>query len=209
MTTDIKELLREEVEQVNLISKDFLYREKDPAEDIFCLEQGILAVLKKDENQKNFLVGFIEPGQLIGLNAVRVHHYPHSIQAITDAKLLKISQNALHQLMQDNFAFRLEIVQEMCKEVSLAESKLVKSRQKNTKQKLAILILEILKAYNRVLPNSSVINLSYSLCELAELIGIPKKNASKTIAEFKAEGLIKKDGAELKVLNPVAIAGLV
>jgi CRP-like cAMP-binding protein len=205
MNLNIKDFFQKQGKEIRLQPKEFLFREHSSAQHIYCVVSGILAILKEDHKKANFLVNFADPGQLVGLCAFKNPIYAHSIEAITEAKVLELSAEEVKSLMQEHFNLRLEVVQEMCKEVSLAESKLVNVPQKTVKQRIGMLILELQKAYKKNLNETETLYLPYPLNELAVLLGIPVKNATKTIAELHSEGLISKEGLFLKIKNLQAI----
>jgi CRP-like cAMP-binding protein len=205
MNLNIKNFFQKQGKEIRLQPKEYLFRENSKADHIYCVNSGILAILKEDHKKANFLVNFADPGQLIGLCAFKNPIYAHSVEAITEAQVLVLSAEQVKNVMQDDFSLRLEVVQEMCKEVSLAESKLVNAPQKTIKQRIGMLILELQKAYKKAIDETETLYLPYSLNDLAVLLGIPPKNATKTIAELHSEGLISKEGSFLKINNRQAI----
>jgi CRP-like cAMP-binding protein len=205
MNLNIKDFFQKQGKEIHLQPKEYLFRENSQANNIYCVNSGILAILKEDHKKANFLVNFADPGQLIGLCAFKNPIYAHSVQVITEAKVLVLAAERLKAFMQEDFSLRLEVVQEMCKEVSLAESKLVNAAQKTIKQRIGILILELQKAYKKAVAETETLHLPYPLNDLVALVGIPSKNAAKTLAELHSEGLISKEGSNLKINNLQAI----
>lgn len=201
--THIKTLFHQEQKRYTIQSETYLYEEGENANDIFYIEKGNLIKLKKDEEQQQVLLGFVRTTQVLGLKTLSKTTHSHSLKALNKSIVCSISKHLIEELLQTDMMFKLTMMQEICKEIGHVENKAHKIHQKNMKQRIAVILLEMFKTYGT--GKNDIVNLQYPFRELVKLMGVPPKKLDKTLGELQADGWIQEKGNQVKILDLPAI----
>lgn len=94
------EFILERAVEVSCAGKDYIFREKDPAQSIYIIESGKVAILK-EWNGRQYLLGYLETGASFGEMALMdMHPRSASVLAIEDTLVFKIGSHALLELYE-------------------------------------------------------------------------------------------------------------
>ena len=92
------EFILQKAVEVSCAADDPVFREGDPAEAIYIIESGKVAILKKWEDRQ-YLLGYLETGDCFGEMALMdMHPRSASVIAVEETLVFKISSAALLEL---------------------------------------------------------------------------------------------------------------
>lgn len=115
---DTLELLVERCIPVTVARDQFFFREGDPAESMFVLERGKVAVLKRHAGSQH-LLRYLEAGDCFGEMALMdLHPRSASVLAVEDCSALEISAGHLQQVGERDLEQFTLIQMNMGREVS-------------------------------------------------------------------------------------------
>lgn len=206
MKTLIENLFIEKKDTVKLASGQLLYHEHEPAHFIYCLQKGIMMTYKQHTKFGKLWLNFIKPNQVLGISALQKPFYEHNAQALGEAEVVRIPLTSLHQLLNTDPLFKLNLMQTMCKEINQAEQKGVESYNKTLKQKTVFLLLELFRAQIDHTPSPEQLYISKAL--LAEFTSNTLPKLEKLLQELAAAKLIGIKGEYLEILNPPMLQSL-
>ncbi|NJL12284.1 MAG: Crp/Fnr family transcriptional regulator [Microscillaceae bacterium] len=209
MKTALENLLSTQREEITLAPRDFLYQEGQAARYIYCLEEGTVFIFKKNTRGQNLWLNFSQPGQILGLIALKKTNYGHSAQALSPVKVLRLEVAKIRDLLHQDMQFRLQIMTELSRQISLNEDKGISLHNKTLRQRIARMFLELIRSLE--LPEYTE-NPTLPICcpfhELADFLGASPQKVDKTLEDLVNEGIIRKDEDRIRVLNRRAIEAL-
>lgn len=93
-------LLAENKKEFRLRNGEYLFREGEYATGVYCISQGRLFVLKKDENGRQHVLTDASEGELLGIAAVTDSvPYSTSVRAAGDVQVCFIPKNVFKELV--------------------------------------------------------------------------------------------------------------
>ena len=129
---DVLELLLADASKVSKGAGDYFVREDDPAESLFVIEAGRVAILKKWDEQEHMLAE-LGPGDCFGEMAL-MDFSPRSanVKALESTTALEIQVGAIHSLYEkdlEQFALiQMNLGREVSRRLRLADERLFRLR---------------------------------------------------------------------------------
>lgn len=125
--SDTLAFLLENGRQVDIPKDRFFYREKDPAQSLFVLEQGKVMLLKAWHGE-DYILKEISPGNCFGEVALMdLQPRNTSSLATENSSAIEISDEALHKLYKREIAqftmIRMNMAREVCRRLREADSR--------------------------------------------------------------------------------------
>lgn len=136
---DIVHFLIDKVDEIAIARGKFLFVENDPADAMYVLETGRVAILKQSQGIRYWL-NTLSAGDCIGeMSLIDLGRRSGSVLALSDCTLLKLTYNALLELYQldlEQFALiQMNIARELSRRLRVADERLleelVKTGQSN------------------------------------------------------------------------------
>ncbi len=206
-----KDLTPEELESVNfgkgcsLYKRgNIIYHEGHRINGFYCLQSGIIKVYKTGMDGKEQIIRFAKEGDIIGFRSVLSKELAcTTAKVIEDAVLCFIPSENLFQLVKENAAFSMQLMQLTCRELGEANNFITDIAQKTVRERLAEILLILMDSFG--LDNKKVLQISLTREELANMVGTATESVIRLLSEFKADGLIELHGRKISLLNIPAL----
>jgi len=206
-----KDLTPEELESVNfgkgcsLYKRgNIIYHEGHRINGFYCLQSGIIKVYKTGMDGKEQIIRFAKEGDIIGFRSVLSKELAcTTAKVIEDAVLCFIPSENLFQLVRENAAFSMQLMQLTCRELGEANNFITDIAQKTVRERLAEILLILMDSFG--LDNKKVLQISLTREELANMVGTATESVIRLLSEFKADGLIELHGRKISLLNIPAL----
>jgi CRP/FNR family transcriptional regulator len=176
-----------------------LFREGALNGHIFYLKKGLVKLHMKVTDQKDFIFKIAVPPCFLGLSTIygdRINRY--SATALEDAQVCMIDISTFNHLIHHNGEFAYEIISYISKDDLDTYRRHVRLIHKQTPGRLADLLLffanEVYHAQEYELP--------LDRSELAEILGLSREIVTRTLMQFKEDGLIDIDKKVVAILDP-------
>lgn len=176
---------------------EVIYKQGGPATHVLSFNTG-LAKIVFEENGKNIILGLIKSGTFLagpGMHTDRRHHY--SIVSITESKVCAIDHAVFIDLLSKNKTFMNDYLQEVNKAYISLLYRLAGQVNQQVKGKIASAIIYLSETIFGNLHFPFLLNTR----EMAELSGVSKESAARTLKEFSEDKLIQLNRKELKILD--------
>lgn len=194
--TELKKIIAER--KSRLFKKNqVVHYEGDSATGVYLVLSGKIKTIKMAEDGRELMTGIYLAEDFLGINII-LSNKPHddTATAIEDSYLCffpKMQFDELLQLYPDVAAKFLRI---LSNEIRNKDAYLLQLAYHSVRKRIAEAILRLLKK-----ENEETGSISISRDDLAALSGTASETVSRTLTEFKNEGLIEKKGSVLKILN--------
>lgn len=197
-----------------LYKGEIVVNEGDECTAIGVVLEGQLSVQKYASNGDFVTLNLLGPGDVFGEDLIfgSRHTFPHSIEAVTNAKIISMSLSIIKQLLADNpdmlfdfFAFFSDRIQEQNERISILS-------QRSLRQKISSYLISLHRTNElenegklQVGPNRRVVTPSVELPvskEIASrLLAMPRPSFSRELLRMEKDGLIKVNGRIIWLTN--------
>ena len=201
--TELKKITAERTSRI-FKKNQVVHYEGDNATGIYLVLSGKIKTIKMAEDGRELMTGIYQTEDFLGTNTI-LSNKPHddTATALEDSKLCffpKAQFNELLQLYPDIAGKFLKILSH---EVRNKDAYILQLAYQSVRKRIAQAILRLFREHN-------IETESISICrdDLAALSGTASETVSRTLTEFKNEGLIEKKGRFLKILNQDKISNM-
>jgi CRP/FNR family transcriptional regulator len=163
---------------------------------ILLLSSGFVKVIVEAEFEKKFIMEILEPHNFVPGNIFGDGINRSTVVALSEVVICFIATNVFQELLESNGRFSTDIMKYMNLHGGLRFSRLKSITLKQTRGKLADVIL-----YVDGLKNGKSIFRSLSRKDLADLANISMENAIRTLKEFELEGVIRTQKKEIEIVD--------
>ena len=181
---DLK-LLHQPISDIKIKAGDTLYKEKEAANFVYTIRLGMIKLVRYLPDGNYRIVRLLHPGDLAGIEALHGLAYLHHAIALKNTETCRIPIADIEQLNRQSPNLYKQLTARWQKVQSDADIWLAELTVGSSKKRLANLLL-YLDAQN--------IDKSFYLPareDLGALLAITTETASRTIAEFKRQGLLQ------------------
>lgn len=194
--------------EVRKIKKgDFLFKEGENLNGVYCVKDGVSMLSKLSSNGKNQIVKVATKGEMLGQRSLVAEEQANlSAKALADMEVCFIPKGHIAPTLQRNPDFGIEILRHMAHDLKAADEVIVNMSQKTVKQRLAATFLYLHQNFGT--DNAGFLKLTLSREDLADIVGTATESAIRMISDFKKQGWIKTTGKQIGVVDKQALEAL-
>jgi CRP/FNR family transcriptional regulator len=169
-----------------------------PATSAVFLASGIAKIYIEGLDSKNFILGMALPTNLILGPGVHVmHRHSYSVAALTIVQTCFISFDLINQLVRQNPAFALGMMEDISLKSYNVHNKLVSLTQKKMHGRIA----EALLMFSEEIFKSEEYNMILSRQELGEMTNMAKESVVRILKELEGTGVIEAGYSKIKIID--------
>ena len=198
LTSDEIEIVRASKTQVLFRKGDNLTKQGAFASYVLFVLKGLVKQYIEGDNNKSFNLRIIKSGEFIGLSSVFTKHtFNYSTIALTDCQVFLIEKDTISQIIKQNGAFGLGIINRYCEQnTNLFETLgTVLYKQMNGRMADTLLYIDSLKT-----EFSDVFQL-LSRKDIANFAGVSTESAVKLLKSFEKDGLIELSEKDIVLID--------
>ena len=179
--------------------KQAIYLEGDEATRLYFVQSGRVKTVKTTDGGKELVVGLHGPGEFFGYLPL-LQHAPHgdSAIAIDESELLYIPKDDFTELLLRNPAVGQQFVCLLAGQVSGQAENLLALAYNSMRRRVADTLLQLHEQAGGQ-PDTAI---SLTRDDMAALVGTAPESLSRTLNEFKQDGLIALNQHTIQVLEP-------
>lgn len=169
---------------------------------VLCISQGLTKLYLEGHDQRQTILRIVKPGNFIGGPGIyldNLHHF--SVSALTEATVCFFDVNVFRDLVETNSSFSRMFMKDFSANVISVYNRLLNLTQKQMPGRMADALLYLFEEifYSEKIP------MVLSRSDLADLSGMSKDGAVKTLRDFQQEGIIEITDHELILLKADAL----
>lgn len=163
---------------------------------VFYIEAGIAKVIHKNSKGKVFTFPDAKKGDYLNIN-VLLGNEKSFVSVIASEPLIiyEIAKHTLNNIWERKKETSLELMKNLCLKLQLIETKITEVSSRNIREQVATILLE--KNKHEVIDDE----MSYSIAELANLVGASESYIYKILAEMKELKLITVKNRKVKIID--------
>ncbi|SDY10402.1 Crp/Fnr family transcriptional regulator [Citreimonas salinaria] len=157
---------------------------------LFTVLEGQALRFKSLENGERQVLGFVFPGDFIGLQAAVMAEMEHSVTAVTPMLLCVFDRGDLVRLYQDSPTRAFDLTWIAAEEESMLAEALATVGQQGARARVAWGLLRLMdRAETAGLVRDGVAPMPFRQHDLADALGLSVVHTNKTLASLRADGL--------------------
>jgi CRP-like cAMP-binding protein len=174
-----------------------IYYEGDNGAGLYLLISGKAKSIKLAPDGRELMTGIYSPDDYMGINSMLINE-PHSdtATAMEDSTVCQIPKELLEQLMNQYPDVAREFIKLLAKDVKDKEEHLLQMAYNSVRKKMADAMVRL---QSQLGDDGESFKINRE--DLAAMTGMATETVSRTLSDFKDEGLIEKKGSFIKVAN--------
>jgi CRP-like cAMP-binding protein len=184
---------------------EFFFFQGDPAEYVYVLTSGQVKLLQSNPNGKQVNIRTIQPWEMFAaLGAVRSDAaYPVSAQALQDSSALAIKSIFMNEMMRTRPYLAMALTRLMTEMVQGIQVRYRELATERVEQRIARTLLRLASQIGeRVQRETTMVELSFTRQDLAEMTGTTLFTVSRTLSEWEKSGYIEAGREKIRIKNP-------
>lgn len=176
--------------------KQILYYDGDQPQGIYLVLHGTIKTLKMAQDGRELMMGMFKAGEYLGVTALLLDEtYRETAEAAEDSSVCLMPKHSILSLVNRYPDVGNEFIKILSNNVREKEEQLLELAYHSVRKRLAQTLVRLSKQ------SADLAQFKVSREELAAMAGIATETVSRTITDFKAEGLIEKKGSLVQVLD--------
>jgi CRP/FNR family transcriptional regulator, dissimilatory nitrate respiration regulator len=186
---------------------DYLFHEGDPSTGFYVVQRGAIKVHRVNAAGKEQVIRVFRPGESFAEASLATDRgYPAHAQAVEASQVLLVQKSGFLALVRRQPEFALRMLASMSLHLRSLVTQLEDLTLKDVETRLANWLVQRCPDPGAGRPVS--IQLSATKRVLAAELGTVSETLSRTLAKFRAQGLIRVKGRNLIVESPLKLSGL-
>jgi len=179
-----------------------IYYEGDKGTGLYLLISGKAKSIKLAADGRELMTGIYAADDYMGINSMLLNE-PHSdtATALEDSTVCLIPKELLEQLMNQYPDVAREFIKLLAKDIKEKEEHLLQMAYNSVRKKMADAMIRL---QNQQTEDEESFKITRE--DLAAMTGMATETVSRTLSDFKDEGLIEKKGSIIKVVNLESLA---
>ncbi|MBW4891020.1 response regulator [Mucilaginibacter sp. HMF5004] len=174
-----------------------IYYEGDKGNGIYLLISGKVKSVKLAEDGRELMTGIYASDDYLGINAMLSGEaYSDTATALEDSTLCLIPKDEIEQLLNLYPEVGREFIKLLANDIREKEEQLLQLAYHSVRKKMAEAILRIYSKHK-----STDHSFKFSREDLAAMAGMATETVSRTLSDFKDEGLIEKKGSIITIID--------
>jgi CRP-like cAMP-binding protein/CheY-like chemotaxis protein len=174
-----------------------IYYEGDKGSGLYLVINGKIKTVKLAEDGRELMTGIYAADDYLGINAILSNDaYVDTATALEDSLLCLIPREQVEELLNLYPEVAREFIKLLANDIREKEELLLQLAYNSVRKKMADAILRLHRQQN---PDD--LNLKISREDLAAMAGMATETVSRTLSDFKDEGLIEKKGSIITILD--------
>jgi CRP/FNR family transcriptional regulator len=195
-------LLNEYRVDLRLAPGQVLFHEHAPCHGLHCVESGLLALRKADEQGNSVILRLSHPGETLGFPAFFGRmDYIASAEALRESRLCFFPARAVQDVMQRNHGLRDEFLRLLAQELRHYGDARLKVATRPLESRLLDLLLQLLPGCGRLdeVANQAWLDLPLSRRDLAAMLGVRPETIARAVRQVGELDLARVRGREVHI----------
>jgi len=180
---------------------DHLFRNGDAFRSLYAVRSGSLKTYATSPDGQEQVMGFLLPGELVGLDAIADSYHPLSAKALETTSVCEIPFSDLESLSEQLPTLQHQLLRIMSQEIRDDEHNMVVLGQKSAEERLAAFLISLSNRFQRRGFSPNQFNLSMSRGDIGNYLGLALETVSRLFTRFQNENLLRVDRKHIELLD--------
>jgi CRP-like cAMP-binding protein len=196
---ELKKIIAErKVKQVR--RKQIIYYESDNINGIYLILSGRVKAVKLSEDGRELVTGMYGPDEYLGIQAMLSgDHYNETTEAVDDTTICLLPKDIVKQLLDTYTDIGQKFIKLLSSNLIEKEEQLLQLAYHSVRKRMAEILIRLAKQQNA--SEISEVQIRISREDLASMAGMATETVSRTLSDFKDEGIIEKKGSVIDIID--------
>ncbi|MFD2872874.1 response regulator [Mucilaginibacter ximonensis] len=199
--TELKKIIQERKSR-QFKKNQVIYYDGDHGTGIYLVISGKVKTIRLAEDGRELMTGIFGSDEYLGVNALLSNEpYSDTATALEDSVVCLIPKDQLERLLFRYPDVAREFIKLLANNIRVKEEQLIQLAYHSVRKRMAEAMLRLLK-------QPTLVNESFKITreDLAAMAGMATETVSRTLSDFKEEGLIDKKGSTITILDANRLA---
>jgi len=179
-----------------------IYYEGDKGNNLFLVMSGRIKTIKLAEDGRELMTGMFSADSYLGVNALLSGEaFTDTATALEDSILCLIPKDQLEQLLDLYPVVAREFIKLLSNDIREKEDQLMQLAYHSVRKRMAEAMVRLSRG-----EGAGTESFRISREDLAAMAGMATETVSRTLSDFKDEGLIDKKGSTITILDMARLA---
>lgn len=193
------------IQEVNLLNKDFLYRQGECCAYIFWIKRGIVKLSHLTAQGSEITIALLKSGDVIGDLRSDVQTKEETAQALGEVSCYRMTLNDFKALLSQQTILAWQIFEETYARKQKIEQKLRTILTQSVEMCLAAALLELAGMFGVRCTHGYALEIHLTQQDVADLIGASRSVVSTILNDFRSRGMLEYTRDQICV-NDAALA---
>ncbi|KVV14804.1 response regulator [Flavobacterium sp. TAB 87] len=177
--------------------KQVIHHEGDKALGIYMVISGKIKTIRLAEDGRELMTGIFEADDFLDINVMlSTETYTDTATAIDDSTLCFMPKEQLDELLYQYPDLAAKFISILCQDIREKEEHLLQLAYQSVRKRIAKAIIRLFKIHHA---DGNCLKITRN--DLAAMSGTASETVSRTLTDFKNEGLIEKTEKGIKMLD--------
>lgn len=201
-------LLAEKLYAIRVRENEVIFREGEPAERMFLIDQGRVKLTIASPSGQELLIAVLGRGSIFGELAV-IDRGPRAMnaRAMEDSHICALPGDVFWNMLENRPAFARRLLELMARRLRRADQTSQDLVFFDAPTRLARRLLELAEEHGELVDGNGVIRVTVRLTqdELAQMIGVSRESVNRLLGSFAGRGWIDWNDGRPLLLNPESL----
>lgn len=200
LETDELSHLAEYVSRRKLAAGQTLFRETDPAGDVFTVTSGLFKQYKLLADGRCQVTGFYFSGDLIGLPDSA--DYPVTAEALTAATVCAFPRARIVELVDRYPSLAKAVILKLQGEITTAQGQMLSLGRLTAEERIAVFLLTLMDKVPDCVNGDGSLRLNMRRADIADYLGLTVETVSRSFTKLRNAGVIGAErGGAVEILS--------
>lgn len=176
---------------------------------LYTLYAGWAFRYKTLSDGRRQILGFLLPGDFIGLQDEFAEGQTHGVEAATEATFCVFERDRLWDMFHAQPKLGYDITWLAARDEKMIDDNLVTTGRRNAGERVAMLLMHLYRRAERLgMVRDGWVAFPFNQQHIADALGLSLVHTNKTLRRLQRMGLHKIDGGWLRILEPHALETL-
>ncbi|MBB5396856.1 MULTISPECIES: response regulator [unclassified Mucilaginibacter] len=194
-TAELKALIAgRKIRQIK--KKQVLYYEGDEPQGIYLVLEGGIKTFKLTEDGRELMTGLYKPEDFVGINGLLVADtQAETAEALEDSAVCLLPKEMIMNLLTRYPDISQQFLKILANDIRDKEEQLLQFAYQSVRKRMSQVLLRLQAQF------APAEEFKISRDELAAMAGMATETVSRTLTDFKEEGLIGRQGSQIRILD--------
>ncbi|CAM3738498.1 Crp/Fnr family transcriptional regulator [Paracidovorax anthurii] len=184
-----------------------LIREHEPCGRLYTLYSGWAFRYKTLSDGRRQILGFLLPGDLVGLQQEFADTALHGVEAVTECAFCVFPADGLWSLFREHARLAYGVTWLAARGEGMVDDSLLTTGRRTAIERVAMLLMHLHRRLDRLgLSSEGSVEFPINQQHIADALGLSLVHTNKTLRRLAQMGLHEVSGGRLRLLNPRALA---
>ncbi|MBF0212509.1 MAG: helix-turn-helix domain-containing protein [Magnetococcales bacterium] len=179
-----------------------------PFHGIYAVKEGSFKSHLNVDQQGEQIYGFYIPGELLGLDAIRVGVYGYQATALENSRVCLLPFEQLDALGPNLASFQEQVIRILVDQLRHDQRQTLLVGRKSAEERLGAFLLNLAERYARHGFGGDGFRLPMLQNDIANYLGLSMETVSRTLRAFREQELVNIQGRRVRLLNPTCLRSI-